>query len=369
MIDSTKFILIFLVSFSICGVLVVARNLYMPLLRSRDDIGARQALHCDITPRLGGVGIILAAALAMLIIPQSLSRIFGMFAISLVPVVLAGLAEDLGYRVAPRGRLLAAASSCLFMIFMLNVWVAATGVAALDSVLRLALVAIPVTMLWCTGICHGFNLIDGVNGLTAGLGIVIATGLWWIARENGQDTLALFSFALIPALLGFILFNWPFGRIFLGDAGAYGIGHILVWLSILLALHVPEATVMGLSLMFFWPAADTLLAMHRRWYQGKPVDAPDRMHFHQFTYRLLSQFGGNKLSARAMNSLTGLVILPFAAMPVVAAVMLYDAPYLALAAWAMFGALFVLSYVWGVRVFKNRTFRPVRPFKVLTPAE
>lgn len=359
MTDLIKFILVFFVSFGICGLLVVARKLYMPMLRPRDDIGARQALHCDPTPRLGGVGIMLAAALAMLIIPQSLSQIFGLFALSLLPVVLAGLAEDLGYRVSPRGRLMAAVSSCLFMIIMLNVWVTSTGVAMLDFAMQLMLVAILVTVLWCTGICHGFNLIDGVNGLAAGLGIVIASGLWWVAYNNEQNTLALFSFALIPALLGFIVFNWPFGRIFLGDAGAYGIGHILVWLSILLAVRVPDATVMGLSLMFFWPAADTLLAIYRRRRLGKPVDAPDRMHFHQFTYRLLTQFGGNRLSAKAVNSLTGLVILPFAAMPVVVSAMIYDAPYLALGAWAVFGALFVLSYMWGVRAFKNRIFRPV----------
>lgn len=369
MTDLTKFILVFLVSFGICGFLVVARKRYMPLLKSRDDIGARQALHRDPTPRLGGVGIMFAAALAMLIIPQTLSTMFGLFAISLLPVVLAGLAEDLGYRVSPRGRLLAAASSCLFMIIMLNVWVTSTGVVALDFAMQLMVVAIPVTVLWCTGICHGFNLIDGVNGLAAGLGIVIAAGLCWVAHENGQTTLALFSFALIPALLGFIVFNWPLGRIFLGDAGAYGIGHILAWLSLLLALRVPDATVMGLSLMFFWPAADTFLAIYRRRRQGKPVDAPDRMHFHQFTYRLLSQFGGNRLSAKAVNSLTGLAILPFAAMPVVVSAMIYDAPYLALAAWVIFGALFVLSYMWGVRAFKNRIFRPVRAFKAVSAAE
>lgn len=346
--------LVFLISFAICGVLVAARKHYMPLLRTRNDVGAKQALHRDVTPRLGGVGIMLAIGLAMLIIPQSLTEIFGLFALTLFPVVLTGLAEDLGYRIMPRWRLIAAAGSSLAMIIMLNIWVTTTGIWALDFALQVALVSIPLTVLYSTGICHGFNLIDGVNGLTSGLGITIALGLWWIASENGQTTFALFSFVLVPALLGFVVFNWPYGRIFLGDAGAYGIGHTLVWLSILLAWQTPDVSYAGLSLMFFWPVADTFLAIWRRRQSGKPVDAPDRMHFHQLVYRLLMQINGNRISPRRVNSLTGLIILPFAGMPVVAAVLLYEAPYLALAAWAIFGVLFVLTYLQGVTVFQNR---------------
>lgn len=369
MTEMSKFILVFLLSFGVCALLVAARRLYMPLLRARDDLGARQALHRDITPRLGGLGIMLGAAVAMLSIPQSLTTLFGLFALSLFPVVLTGLAEDLGYRISPRGRLVAAMGSSLIMVAALNIWIVATGVWVFDIAFQLAVVAIPATIIWSTGICHGFNLIDGVNGLASGLGIVIAAGLWWIASSNGQTALALVSFALIPALLGFIVFNWPFGRIFLGDAGAYGIGHMLVWMSILLVWYVPDATLMGVSLMFFWPVADTFLAIWRRRQQGKPVDIPDRMHFHQLTYRLLAQITGNRLSPRSVNSLTGFVILPFASLPVLAAVMLYDNPYLALAMWGTLGAAFVLSYLWGVSIFRHRKIKPMRHIPQTIPAE
>jgi UDP-N-acetylmuramyl pentapeptide phosphotransferase/UDP-N-acetylglucosamine-1-phosphate transferase len=251
------------------------------------------------------------------------------------------------------------------MIFMLDVWIATTGIMPLDIVFQLSVVSILATVIWSTGICHSFNLIDGVNGLASGFGIVVAAGLWWIAYDTGQMAFAAFSFALIPALLGFMVFNWPFGRIFLGDAGAYGIGHVLVWLSILLVWYAPDVSTLGLTLLFFWPVADTFLAIWRRRKTGRAVDEPDRMHFHQLVYRLLVQITENRLSPRAVNSLTGLVILPLASVPVISAVMLYDAPYLALLAWVVYGLLFTLAYMAGVNLFRRRKYRRTRayPFK------
>ncbi len=370
MTDYSKFLVVFLLSFLTCAILVVSRRYYMPRLRPRGDLSACQALHCDETPRLGGIGIMLAMTLAMTIMPQSLERLFGIFALSLAPVVFTGLAEDLGYRVSPKGRLFAAVVSSLVMITALSVWIPpSSGIAVIDFVLQFAIIAVPLTVLWATGICHGFNLIDGVNGLSAGLALMIATGLWWIADASGARELALLSAALIPALLGFMLFNWPYGRIFLGDAGAYGIGHLLVWFAILLAWALPDISILALALMFFWPVADTFLAIWRRRYLGAPVDAPDRLHFHQFVFRILAQTVGKRMSARAVNSLTGLVLLPLAGMPVVAAVVLRDAPYLAAAAWVGFGILFVVCYVWGIAQFRGRKFRGARPEFHVHPAE
>lgn len=366
MYETSKLVFIFLLSFGLCASLVVLRRVYMPLLRSRDDLIARQALHKETTPRLGGLGIILGATMAMLIVPENFKDLFGLFAFSFIPVVLTGLAEDVGYRVSPRGRLIAAMVSSLIMIVGLNIWVIATGVWVLDIFFKMAFLAIPVTIIWATGVCHGFNLIDGVNGLAAGLGVVISAGLWWVAFSNDQLTLALVSLAIIPALMGFIVFNWPFGRIFLGDAGAYGIGHILAWLSILLVWFTPNVYMMGISLMFFWPVADTFLAIWRRRQQGKPVDSPDRMHFHQLIYRFITHLTRNRLPVRSVNSLTGLVILPFAGFPVFVGAMVYDKPYLAAGIWVVLGATFVFSYLWLTSLFRHRK---IRPLKFTIPAE
>jgi UDP-GlcNAc:undecaprenyl-phosphate/decaprenyl-phosphate GlcNAc-1-phosphate transferase len=172
-----------------------------------------------------------------------------------------------------------------------------------------------------------------------------------------EPMLAHLALALVPAILGFLALNWPWGRIFLGDAGAYSIGHLLVWVAILLAWRIDEVSPAALSLMFFWPVADTFLAMLRRRRTGKPFDVPDRMHFHQVTYRFLSARLRGRLRPLWINSLTGLILQPFTGLPVVVAVLLWDRPFLAVLAWILFGALFVGTYSVSVRNVRHRGWR------------
>ena len=73
--------------------------------------------------------------------------------------------------------------------------------------------------------------------------------------------------------------NFPIGKIFLGDGGAYLLGHLLVWSSIILNSNESAVSAFAILLVFFWPVADTGLAIWRRWKLGNPADRPDRLHF------------------------------------------------------------------------------------------
>jgi UDP-GlcNAc:undecaprenyl-phosphate/decaprenyl-phosphate GlcNAc-1-phosphate transferase len=348
--------LVFLISLGISLLLVVTRQHHMRLFSGRNDLRAAQALHAVPTPRIGGLAIVVAM-LAVLLLAAQTDVLFGLIALTMIPVFAAGLAEDLGFQVSPQGRLLAAAGSAWLATLLLEVWIAPSGIPAVDILLALAPFAIPFTLLWSAGVCHGFNLIDGVNGLAAGTAVAIALGLWAVAVRVDEPMLAHLALALVPAILGFLALNWPWGRIFLGDAGAYSIGHLLVWVAILLAWRIDEVSPAALSLMFFWPVADTFLAMRRRRRTGKPFDVPDRMHFHQVTYRFLSARLRGRLSPLWINSLTGLLLVPFTAFPVIVAVLLWDRPFLAVLAWIIFGALFVGTYSVSVRNVRHRSWR------------
>jgi UDP-GlcNAc:undecaprenyl-phosphate/decaprenyl-phosphate GlcNAc-1-phosphate transferase len=356
MFDWPHLLFIFLLSFSISSVLVLTRKLHVSLIFRRNDLRAAQALHVVPTPRIGGLAVVIAM-LAVLLLAAQTDVIYGLIGLSLIPVFAAGLAEDLGFRVTPQGRLLAAAGSAWLATLLLEVWIAPSGIPAVDILLALAPFAIPFTLLWSAGVCHGFNLIDGVNGLAAGTAVAIALGLWAVAVRVDEPMLAHLALALVPAILGFLALNWPWGRIFLGDAGAYSIGHLLVWVAILLAWRVDEVSPAALSLMFFWPVADTFLAMLRRRRTGKPFDVPDRMHFHQVTYRFLSARLRGRLRPLWINSLTGLILVPFTGLPVVVAVLLWDRPFLAVLAWILFGAVFVGVYVSSLRNIRHRDWR------------
>lgn len=353
-IHPEAFALLFALSFGICGAAVLAGPWLVRHLRAAEDLRCVQCAHVRHTPRIGGVGVLAATVAGLLwLVPESPEFPFTLFALTLLPVFMAGLAEDLGWRVSARGRLLAAAGSAGLAIMLLDVWVPPLGLAGVDRVFTIAPLAIAVTVLWATGVCHALNLIDGVNGLAGGTAALIAAGLALVAWQAGAVSFAIVAAGIVPALLGFLVFNWPLGRIFLGDAGAYSLGHVLVWLAIGLAWVTPGVSALSLSLMFFWPVADTILAITRRLRAGRAVSAPDRLHYHQFVMRALMLLSGGRLGKAAANSLTTLVILPLVAAPVAAAVQFWDRPLAALACWGVFGALFALSYLVGMRLFRS----------------
>ena len=353
-----EFAALLALSFSICAGLIIMQPWLQRFLRDRGDLLSVQCSHVRVTPRVGGLGVVAATLVALLfLIPEHRQGFFAVFAVSLVPVFLAGLAEDLGWRVTASGRLCAAAASAVLAIALLQMWVPPVGLPVFDAILSIAPLAILITVLWSTGVCHAFNLIDGVNGFMGAQGLLIAAGLTFVAHQAGAAGFAYVASALVPALLGFLLLNWPLGRIFMGDAGAYTVGHVLVWLAIGLAWYSPEVSALALALMFFWPVADTFLAIGRRMRHGRPVGAPDRLHFHQLVMRALLLISLGRMSKGVANSTTTLVMLPFVALPIGAAVVLWDRPVAALVAWLIFGAAFFGAYIGGVHLFRGSLWR------------
>ena len=342
------YLAVFACSAIICAVLILTKDFHM-----RDqgaDAGAVQSSHVAPTPRIGGVAIGVGLIVSIFLVPSAIRQTYALFVVSLAPVFLAGLAEDLGYGVSPRWRLIAAALSSLLAIILLDAWVARADVPGVDWLLGFVPLAVVFTMFATAGVCNAFNLIDGLNGFSSGTGIITALGLAAVAHLTGQAQLASISFMLIAALMGFLVFNFPWGKIFLGDAGAYSLGHALAWFSVILMFRVPELSPWAVILIFFWPLADTGFAMYRRRRSGRPTDQPDRLHFHQLIMRLLEiKYLGRK-KRRIANPLATLVMLPFVALPVGFGVLLWDKPLWAGFAVICFGGLFVGSYRVGLRV-------------------
>jgi UDP-GlcNAc:undecaprenyl-phosphate GlcNAc-1-phosphate transferase len=349
---------LFLFSFFICWTLIRIQPWVERHLRDRDDLRSVQCAHVHVTPRVGGLGVVATTLVVLVfVVAEEHQPYFTLFAVSLLPVFIAGLSEDLGWRVTAFGRLCAAGVSAVLAIALLRIWIPPLALPGIDMVFQIAPLAIILTVLWSTGVCHAFNLIDGVNGFAGALGLLIAVGLTLVANQAGAEGFALVASAIIPSVLGFLLLNWPLGRIFLGDAGAYSLGHVLVWLAIGLAWYVPDVSALALALMFFWPVADTMLAIGRRLRKGRPVGAPDRLHFHQLVMRALLLISAGRLSRGAANSTTTLVVLPLAALPIGAGIMLWDRPGAALMAWLVFGVTFFGAYLAGVRVFRAGPWR------------
>ena len=149
------------------------------------------------------------------------------------------------------------------------------------------------------------------------------------------------------------MLNFPLGKIFLGDGGAYALGHLLVWSGIVLINYESTVSAFAILLVFFWPVADTGLAIWRRWKLGNPTDRPDRLHFHQLAMRFLEIrfFGRDK--REITNPVATLILLPLISAPQVLGVLFWNQFKASVISTVGMGLLFLTTYLVGIVIAKR----------------
>jgi UDP-GlcNAc:undecaprenyl-phosphate GlcNAc-1-phosphate transferase len=160
----------------------------------------------------------------------------------------------------------------------------------------------PVSLLWIVGVTNAMNLIDGLDGLSSGIGAIISATLTIICWQAGQWIGVVIGLALFGALIGYLPYNFPPARIFLGDTGSLLIGYALALIALegyrkaaFLAFLVP---MLALAI----PLLDTSLSILRRLRSGRGVFSPDRLHMH---HRLLYREGSHRSAVLMLYFLTG----------------------------------------------------------------
>jgi len=192
--------------------------------------------------------------------------------------------------------------------------VAASG-ARVTLFVHSALFSYAVTILWILTVINAFNFMDNMNGLCAGLG---AIGAWYfavVAAADGQYLVALIAFLAFGSLLGFLPYNFPQARAFLGDAGSHLVGYLLAVLAILPHFYTPRhprpLAVLIPLLVLAVPLADLVWVVVLRWRIGQPFYRGDTNHLsHRLVRRGLSKVQAVLLiwlAAAALGSLVNLL--------------------------------------------------------------
>ena len=331
-------------SFIVAGLIILVAARVQFLAGRSHDLNAVQAMHTRKTPRLGGVAIFVALALTVWWAPLEVSNNYAKFFGATALLFVVGLCEDLGFHVSPRNRLLSAMAASALVILLLDVWLPRLGVPSVDAWMGAWWLGVPMTLMVTAGVANGFNLIDGVNGLSGFTAIVALLALGQIATSGNYEAMIYLTAMVAACVIGFWLLNFPFGFIFLGDAGAYVLGFIISWFGIAVLLNVPSASPWAIFLTVYWPIADTLLAIYRRSRRRGEVSAPDRLHVHQIVMRALEICILGRKRRKLSNPMTTVVLSPFVVMPPVAGIIFWDQNTLAFAAVVGFSALFFASY-------------------------
>ncbi len=250
-------------------------------------------VHTNPLPRLGGVGIFAALSVAILLgaalsLPGRGREILGLdrrllFVLAGFLLIFAtGLVDDFRNLAAPLKLLLQLAAGAL--VSLGGFTIDALGLPGLAP-LQLGWVAWPVTLLWLVGLSNAMNLVDGVDGFAGAITAAAAAALGASALAQGRYEAALVACCLLGAAAGFLVYNVPPAKIFMGDSGSLLLGFVLATLPLLRGSEQPDGITLTLDLaatvaVLGLPVLDTATAIIRRLRAGQSIARPDKLHLH-----------------------------------------------------------------------------------------
>lgn len=345
-----------------CIFLIRTQHLHARLTMDTDLAGV-QKFHATPTPRIGGVpvlvGMLVAGGVALWA-EKALSGLFWLIILAAMPVFLAGLLEDLTKKVRPLWRLLAAFVSAAAAAYLSGSILPKIGMNGVDALLAsMPLLGILFTVFAVGGVCHSVNIIDGYNGLMAGVAFFALVAFSYVALAVGDIPLLALCLAGGGAILGFLLWNFPRGMIFAGDAGAYFIGFLLAQLAVLLVARHPDKISPWFPLLvLIYPVFETIFSIYRKKIVRKiSPGVPDGLHFHMLVYkRLVRWMVGSRETKHLLrrNSLTAPYLWGVALFSIMPAMAFWKAEWML----KLCAVLFVVGYVWTYR--RLVTFRSPR---------
>ena len=333
----------FLASFITTFLIIRFKHLHERFSGDQDFSGP-QKFHQISVPRIGGISIAIGLFSGILTKTFNINseNLALAFIICSIPTFAVGLTEDLTKKISVKKRLFFTAVSAVCVIYFMGVKVTYLDIPFVDFLFTIPFFGMLFTLVAITGLANAYNIIDGFNGLSSMVGIITLLAIAYLGYLFGDVIIIFLSLVMVFAILGFFIWNYPQGLIFLGDGGAYLIGFWIATLSIGICNRHPEISPWFALLINGYPIMETLFTIYRRKiHQNKSPGAPDGIHFHTLIYRriLHAKHFKNILSANARTApylwvLAGLSITP--------AILWWQSTPILMGA----SALFMFSYVW-----------------------
>jgi UDP-N-acetylmuramyl pentapeptide phosphotransferase/UDP-N-acetylglucosamine-1-phosphate transferase len=193
-------------------------------------------------------------------------------------------------------------------------------IPGIDWLLSYTVVSVMFTAFAVGGVANAINIVDGFNGLAGGTVLVILVGFAAIGVQVNDPEVVRLCGLFAAITLGFMLVNWPFGKLFLGDGGAYFLGFALAWLAVQILARHAEVSAWAPMLICGYPILEVGFTIYRRKKRNLDPGQPDRLHLHSLIKRRLVPKLLPGASNLARNSLTGAVMWCAAVLPALIAV-------------------------------------------------
>jgi UDP-N-acetylmuramyl pentapeptide phosphotransferase/UDP-N-acetylglucosamine-1-phosphate transferase len=275
------------------SLLIVLSEKWHGKLSHDHDLDGVQKVHTSAVPRIGGLAVLggIFAGLFLFVhaapgaMDASFARLIELLLAVSAPAFLAGIIEDVTKKVSVKLRLSATVLSSLLASFALGATVHELNIWGVDTLLMFTPIAVVVTALVVAGGANAINIIDGFNGLSTSTLMLMAAGLSVVAWQHNDTFVAALGALCIGATFGFFLLNYPFGKLFLGDGGAYFLGF---WVAEMAVLLVERSDVSAWQILAIcaYPVIEVMFSIYRRKFIKKvSPGAPDALHLHTLLYR------------------------------------------------------------------------------------
>jgi UDP-GlcNAc:undecaprenyl-phosphate GlcNAc-1-phosphate transferase len=273
----------------------------------------QRKVHQKIMPRLGGLAIYLSFIIGYLVLhPENENSLFILLG-SLI-IIAVGVLDDM-YELPAKVKFLGQLAAAFVVVVLAGVQVTFVNLP-FGGQLEFGFLSIPISILWIVGITNAINLIDGLDGLAAGVSSIALITISGMALSKGDIFVASLGLIVLGSTLGFLMYNFHPAKIFMGDTGALFLGYMISVLSLLGFKNVTFISFIVPVLILGVPISDTLFAIIRRIAKKQPLSAPDKSHLHHCLLRLGYSHRQTVLIIYGMSAAFGLiaVILSQAAM-------------------------------------------------------
>lgn len=265
-------------------VALVAAILLTPLVkRLAFRIGAVDApnyrkVHSRIMPRLGGLAIYLAFLIGLVILrPESQYTLA--IVLGATVIVITGVLDDM-YEISAKAKMLGQLLAAIIIVFFGGIQIEFINLPFNDGQLDFGFLSIPFTIVWIIGITNAVNLIDGLDGLAAGVSTIAFITLAGMAMIMGNGFVIAMAAILACATIGFLFYNFHPAKIFMGDTGALFLGFMIAVLSLLGFKNITVVSFIIPVIMLGVPISDTFFAIVRRYRNKQKWSDPDKSHLH-----------------------------------------------------------------------------------------
>jgi len=327
-----------------------------------------QRFHAGHVPRLGGAGIFVgmgAAWLAAGLIDRV--NVFwplkasALTLLCLAPAVLGGIVEDVTQRVGVRWRLLLTIGSALLVCIVQDLSLQRSGIPLVDGWLQaMPYAGLLFAALAIGGLPHAFNIIDGYNGLAGTVAVIVCLAIAHVALQLGDRQLAAMVLCLLGATGGFLVWNYPRGKIFAGDGGAYVWGMVIALACVILVKRHGTVSPWFPMLLLIYPVWETFFSIYRKLARGQSPGMADALHFHQLIFRRIVRVVVHDDEARqllARNNRTSPYLWVLSGLSVVPAVLFWNRTWVLMLFTLVFIATYVCAYLMIVRFKVPRWLR------------